>query len=356
MKKLLPNSLYVLLIFITVACSKTPLSPLGDLALPTDSSATVPADTTPPVNSSFYFGVNGHPINQEAYLVLSPTEQIRLIRSLGMNIYRIDLPIRSNGMIKLHERYVDLKKAADSAGVTLLPMLPPANMDYHGSTLASYESGYERGRNFASIYKDDFLYYNIANELDNKCILPEKSGTAVNHYDLIKFNIIAAQLKGMNDGIKSVDKDAKTIINACWMHYRYLLMLEEYGVDFDIIGYHWYDEMERLAAKSHGIADITQFLSQKFSKPIWFTEINVRNNTGAVEDEVQRNFLNNFILKCQKKKNPQVQAALIYELFNQPVFESLESHYGLFNWSKRYTAYVPKLWAQEQRETIAARP
>lgn len=345
MEKLLRYGLYAMLI-TNAACSKPPLPPNdSDLEVPADSSATAPADTVPPAETNFYLGVNGHPVNQAAYMKISPTEQIKLVKSLGMSIYRVDITTNEQGLIKMHDRYLSLKRAADSAKVTLLPMLYPGSLDFEATEEVSYQVGYEIGAAFVSNYQDDFVYYNIANELDTKCILPNKSGELADHYDPAKFKVIAARLKGMDDGIKSVHKDAKTMVNAGWMHYRYLLMLEEYGVNFDIVAYHWYDEMEKLAVKMYDITDITQFLSQRFSKPIWFTEINIRNRTGTVDDKVQRDFLNSLIAKC--KKNPQVHAAIVYELFNEPVFQSMESHYGLFDWIKPHTEYIPKLWAKE---------
>lgn len=329
----------------SIACSKLPLPGDDDLEVPSDSSATAPTDTIPPVETSFYFGVNGHPVNQAAYMKISPSEQVKLIKSLGMNIYRVDLTTDKQGVIKMHDRYVALKKAADSAKLTLLPMVSSGHIDYDMAEEESYQVGYERGAAFASNYQYDFVYYNLANELDNKCILPKKSGMSVSDYDPVKFKIIAARLKGMDDGVKSVDKDAKTMVDACWMHYQYLLMLEEYGVNFDIVAYHWYDDMEKLALKTYNITNISQFLSEKFTKPIWFTEVNIRNYKGTTVDEIQKDFLNNFITKC--KNNPQVKALIIYELFNQPVFKSSESYYGLFDWVKPHSEYIPKLWAKE---------
>lgn len=356
MKHVLLRILGSLLLLTNLSCGKAPFPGGDDNDLdpvpPIDSSDTGPIDTIP--IPSFYFGVNGHPVTQHAYRMRSAIEQINLIKSLGMNIYRIDVTVDDKGQIKMHDRYVEFKKAADSAGVTLLPMLYHPGLNFNFSEEKSYQLGFERGQQFAKLYKDDFVYYNLANELDTKCILPEQSGTCISHYDPIKFKVVAAQLKGMNDGVKSVDFDAKTMINAGWMHYQYLLMLEQYDVDFDIVAYHWYDEMEALAERTYGIKDITQFLSSKFSKPIWFTEVNVRNATGTVPDRDQSRYLNNIIAKCQN--NPQVKAVIIYELFNQPVFQSIESHYGLYTWSRNYETCFPKLWAAEQTQKVASAP
>lgn len=293
-------------------------------------------------------GVNGHPINQTAYGSRPAYEQIGLLKKLSMSIYRVDMPFSpSTGQISPEIFYTRIKSSADSAGITILPMVPAATLDYTGTEATAYQSGYTRAYNFANRYKNDFTYYNLGNELDNSCIKSSNhSGQNVSDYDSVKFKIIAAHLKGMDDGVKAADSDAQTMIVAGWLHYRYLLMLENYGVNFDIVAYHWYDNMESLAAGSpYFIPDITQKLSSLFTKPIWFTETGMVNTNGTKPDSIQRNFLNSFLAKC--RNNPQVKAAIIYELFDQPIFNSVESHYGLYRWVTPYTVYEPKLWAQE---------
>ncbi|MDM8176704.1 MULTISPECIES: glycosyl hydrolase [Olivibacter] len=353
MKQVLRKILSSAIMLAALACGKDPFPGGGESDLepvpPPDTLVTPGPDTS--TARKFFFGANGHPVTQAAYKALSAKEQLELIKSLGFNIYRIDIAVDENGYSKMHNRLMEFCRLADEMGIVLLPMLYHVQMDFDGFEQDSYESGYQRGRNFAAIYKDYFKYYNIANELDNRCILPKMSGTLSSHYDLKKFKIIAAHLKGMNDGIKSIDSEAETMVNASWMHYRYLLMLEDYGVNYDVVAYHWYDEMDKLAAKTYNIDDITQFLCTKFSKPIWFTEVNIRNTMGNVADDVQSAFLNKMYMKC--KSNPQVKAMMVYELFNQPVFNSIESHYGLFTWTQRYKQYQPKLWAEEQIQRIA---
>lgn len=349
MKHFFRGGLGLVLFLCCMACDKTPV-PGGENDLqpasPIGSSKPVPTDTIAP--STFYLGVNGHPLNQEAYATLSSEEQMQLLKSLGMNLYRVDFTVTGQGKIVPSQRYEKLRAAANAAGITILPMLPDAKLDYDGTEETAYQQGYARGYGFAEENGNDFTYYNIGNELDNDCILPNKSGRAAEHYDPKKFRVIAAHLKGMDDGIKAIDPSAQTMINAGWMHYKYLQMLEDYGVKYDIIAYHWYSDMETAAASAYQINDITEFLATQFTKPIWFTEINIRNKTGSVSDEVQRDFLNTVIAKCQK--NPQVKAVVVYELFNQPVFKSIESHFGLFDWEKPYSKYKPKLWASEQME------
>lgn len=298
-------------------------------------------------NSNLILGITGQPLSVAPYFTISAAEQIGLLKKMGMSIYRFGVESRiDNGSITVPYLYTPLKKAADTAGITLLPMLKARTLNFNVNESASYRWGRALAAKFASRYKDDFTYYQIGNELDNICILPGRDGTKVSHYHKEKFKIIAAYLKGMNDGIKAMDKDAKTIINAGWMHYQYLLMLQDYGISFDIIGYQWYSEMDLMAEWFYNIPDITKFLSSKFSKPIWITEFNLRNSFGSPLDEfAQQLFITSFINKC--RNNPQVQAAVIYELFDQPQRYPNEAHYGIFKWQSRYSSYLPKLFARQ---------
>lgn len=329
-------------LMLLAACSKTEMLEESALAAPPTTMATNSSNS-----SKFFYGVNGHPLGTVPYTSVSAKTQINLLKSMGMNIYRIDVMSRlDNGYITVPHLYKPLKEAADAAGVTLLPMLYPRDFDIHLSESKAYQRGRTLGDRFARRYANDFTYYNLGNELDLKCLLsPSLSGASSSHYDMKRFKTVAAYLKGMNDGIKSKDPDAKTIINANWMHFEYLLMLERFGVKFDIVGYHWYDEMERLALKNHKISDITTFLSSKFKKPIWFLEVGMRNSSGTRTEAEQKAFFDSFLAKC--RKNPQVKAAIIYQLYDEPQKGSgLEANYGIFKWAKQYTQFVAKSFAK----------
>jgi hypothetical protein len=330
-------------LLLAAACSKQDL--IEETQLTVGPSATMSTSGKSP--STFFYGVNGHPLGTKPYTSVPAKTQINLLKAMGMNIYRIDVQSQlDNGYITVPHLYKPLKEPADAAGVTLLPMLYPRDFDINLSERQSYERGRVLGDRFARRYGNDFTYYNIGNEMELRCLLSGSlSGAPVSHYDQKKFKVAAAYLKGMNDGIKSKDPNAKTIINANWMHYQYLLMLERHGVKFDIVGYHWYDEMESLALKNHNISDITQFLSSKFNKPIWFLEVGVRNKTGTRSEAEQKAFLDSFIAKC--RNNPQVRAAIIYQLFDEPQKGTgLEANYGIFKWAKQYTEYRAKSFAR----------
>lgn len=327
-------------LLLLTACSKEELQE-ENLQAPETSMA-----TQTNTSSKFFYGVNGHPLGTIAYTSVPAQTQINLLKRMGMNIYRIDVHSQAaNGYMSMPHLYEPLKRAADAAGITLLPMLYARDLELNLSMTEAYNRGRVTGDRFARRYADDFTYYNIGNEFDTKCLLSSSlSGEKVSHYDQRKFKIIASYLKGMDEGIKSKDPTAKTIINTNWMHYQYLLMLERFGVKFDIVGYHWYDEMESLAVKNHNITDMPKFLATKFKKPIWFLEIGVRDKDGTKPEAKQKAFLDSFIAKC--RNTPQVKAAIIYQLFDEPRKPSLEANYGIFKWLNTYSSYTAKSFAK----------
>lgn len=327
-------------VLLTTSCSKTELTDEQLQSAPTTMAAQTKA------SSAFSLGVNGHPLGPISYTSVPAKEQINLLKKLGMTSYRIDvLTVEKTGKMRTHYLYEPLKKAADAAGVTLVPMLYSQGLDLKMTMSQAYNQGRKVAEAFAQQYKDDFHYYNIANELENKFILPYKSGTSPSHYDQKKFNIVLHFLYGMNDGIKAKDPTAKTIINACWLHTGYIKMLENKGLKFDIVGWQWYDEMERMAKDNYNIPDISQYLASKFNKPIWFTEVGFRNKNGTTSESARKKFFDSFMAKI--RKNSRVKGAFIYELFNEPEKNNaIESHYGIIKWITPYSNYKPTMYAQ----------
>jgi hypothetical protein len=291
-------------------------------------------------------GINGHPLGTAPYTSTPATKQIQLLKDMNMTWYRVDVMSTSDGSITVPNLWNPLQQAAAAGGVKILPMLYPRTLDYSVSETESYNRGKKIGSDFAAKYGKYFTYYNLANELDLKCLLAGKDGRKSTDYDQAKYAVIRGYLRGMDEGIKSQDADAKTMIDASWVHYGFLQMLDSDGVKFDIVAYHWYSEMETAAAGNiYKITDITQKLSSLFpNKPIWFTEINNRyKSTSTTYEADQTKFISNFIQKC--KNNPQVKVAMVYELFNEPDKNELEANYGIFKWTAKYTSWANKLVA-----------
>lgn len=323
--------------FITSSCSEE---------LVTEDVKPIATQDSPPLTKStqgFNFGVAGTALGSPAYYAVPYTTQMNMLKRMGMSVYKFQVRTMSDGRSTVPYKFDPFVKAAKEAGITLLPMLYHRTLSFSVSNSESYQRGKKLGRNFAMQYKDIFTYYELGNELSLKCIIPGKAGKSRFSYDQKKFKTIAAYLKGMNDGVKSADPDAKTMINSGWLHYAYLLMLEDHGIDFDIIAYHWYSEMDG-AAEDFGIYDILDKLSSKFRKPIWFTEIGQRYKKVYDIEKRQYKFINSFVTRC--RNHPQVKAAIIFELFDQPAKSGLwESNYGIIKWISPYTRWENKYTA-----------
>jgi hypothetical protein len=331
------------------SCSKTAdVQPSSSINVPNDASQSLATTTSAKISvvgSTLQLGINGHPLGDAPYIATSATKQIQLLKDMGMNWYRINVTSTSDGSITMPDLFNPLINAATAGNVKLLPMLYPRTLDYSVSESTSYKAGKLLGANFAAKYGKYFSYYELGNDIDLKPLLSNKTGAAQADYDRSKFNIIAAYLKGMDEGIKSKDAGAKTIISAGWLHYGFLRMLDWYGVKFDVVGYKWYSEMEAIAPNPpNDIPDITVKLSSLFpGKPIWIVEANSRYKAVSTYEQSQNTFLSNFIAKC--KKNPQVKVFLIFELFNEPYKSTLEANYGILKWTNPYTAYAKKIIA-----------
>lgn len=293
--------------------------------------------------STLQLGVVGHPMGDAPYVKTPATTQIQLIKGMGMKWYRVGFQTQSDGTISVPYLFEPLRLAAQAGNVRLLPMLYTRTLDLTASQSASYKAGRTLGSNFAAKYGQYFTYYDLGNDLELKLLLPKTTGQSQADYDRTKFNVVAAYLKGMDEGIKSKDPDAKTMVSAGWLHYGFIRMLDWYGVNFDVVAYHWYSEMEAIAPKApYYIPDITKKLSSLFpDKPIWFTEFNLRYKDVSTHEIDQNAFISNFITKC--KNNPKVKVAIIYELFNEPDKSMLEGNYGIVKWTDPYTSWAKKL-------------
>lgn len=296
--------------------------------------------------SGMVLGINGHPLGDDAYKGISAATQVDLIKSMGMGIYRINILSQSDGTCTVPKILTPLLEAAANGKVTLLPMLTPRTLNYSASESDAYNAGKTLGANFAAKYAANFKYYDLGNDLDVRSILSGKDGRIQADYDQKKLRVTAAYLKGMNDGIKSNDSDAQTMISAGWVHWGFIQFCENYGVKYDILAYHWYSDMEEVAlrSKSNHIEDITVKLNSLFpGKPIWITETNARPKDASIYEAYQNTFLTSFINKC--KANPTVKALLIYELFNEPYKSAAENNYGVTNWVTPYSKWSNKLIA-----------
>jgi hypothetical protein len=337
---------------IISSCNKdADLKPISDtVAIKSMSTAdnllmATSAPTSNLTGSGLMLGINGH-MGDVPYLATSPTKQIQILKDRGLSWYRLNIQTNSDGTASSSNLLEQLQAAATNNGVKILPMLYLRTLNYSDSESESFQKGKTLGANFAAKYGKYFTYYNLGNDLELELLLSNKTGQSQSDYNQSKSKIMAAYLRGMDQGIKSKDADAKTIVSAGWLHYGFLRLCEANNVKFDVVGYNWYSDMEGAAANStNKIPDITIKLASLFpTKPIWFTEFNYRyksTSSNSTNETEQNTFVKKFIAKC--KANPRVKVALIYQLFDEPYKSWQESKYGVLKWTTQYTAWGNKV-------------
>jgi hypothetical protein len=329
------GSLSTYLVIAKATGTATPPPSSGDETIPV-----TPPVTTPPSNGSLMVGVNGHSMGVQSYTSIPATQQVAMLKKMGMKVFRQDLNFNSDGSVSAKTKFAELYSATSAAGIDILAMIYTSKLDYNKSESENYNTAKVIGANIASKNAQYFKYYELGNELDLKCII-SGDGDVNSNYNIQKFKSIAAYLKGLNDGIKSKQPGAKTMVDASWLHSAYLKMLESYGVNFDIVAWHWYSDMETAASHKKNPIEITAKIASMFNKPIWFTEAGQRymSNTSAYET-AQRDFTVNFINKC--KKNSQVKAVLFYELIDEPAKSPNEAHFGFIKKTSQTSAWSYK--------------
>jgi hypothetical protein len=264
------------------------------------------------------WGVNGHPFT--AYPGVTFQRQLDLIKDLGMKSYRVN--VSSTESVR---GLADLAALGRERGIDILPVLTPG-LDLK---LESAEALYAKAFNFSvtlvSALKHVIKTWELGNELENFAILqpcetqddgkqyPCANGTAsgvgILEYHGARWKKVSAVLKGMSDGVVSVDpKLRKAVGTAGWGHVGAFQRMEQDGIKWDISVWHAYQKdpewiLERLA---------------NFKRPIWITEFNHPQGSrdGADAQAQGIKALMEQFRQWQGRYN--IEAAFVYELLDEP--------------------------------------
>lgn len=344
---------------------------------------------TPTVN----FGVAGHPFTQSVYLDstgINFSTQIKLVKDAGLKWYRFEVyapslsktthtsvqPNPSPPTVPPHTvcgvnettnpgTMDSLVYLARSCGIQLLPVLLPI-VNRNTDTLDElYSEAYSGAFNMVSRYKESVHVWELSNEEDVYSIrkyglqgpngvYPAPVGYLVSDYDPAALAISEAILRGLSDGARAADPGCLRVINFGWVHTGFIQNLENDGVPYDIVGIHWYSNVDPL--KDGGMGDIacvghpfpcpTQFCPEHAvcpppvpifnlperlqvitnSKPMWLTE-NGYQRVSTDPVSVNMALENSYIPSVMQNylRSPSVypfQAVIIYELLDESAFAS----------------------------------
>src|SRR5690606_4677349 len=170
-------------------------------------------------------------------------DQVAMLQELGMQVYRIDVKVNAEGKLTnsvSEGKFLKLKGLLDEAGIQLLPMIYD-RIDYSKSAEENEYIGYAQGEGFAATYPG-ITHIEIGNEIELFDKLKTGPGTKESEYDLPRLEKALHWAKGMNDGIKSVSPDIKTMFGSAGYLPTYMLDRAFALADFDIQVWHIYSE------------------------------------------------------------------------------------------------------------------
>ncbi len=165
------------------------------------------------VPGSFY-GINGH-----FDYTYTPEKVVSILKGMNCTSYRVgatDDPKQLNAVVKLAQAF-------QSAGLTLLVLIDQGVYDASGAVMASESTAYNRGRSVGATVANALAPYGVTiyecgNELtrqDATVVDFTAAGSKVSDFNNTNWPIMRGVMRGMIDGVKSVQSSAKCGINFC---------------------------------------------------------------------------------------------------------------------------------------------
>jgi hypothetical protein len=172
-----------------------------------------PPVTTPAKTGTFY-GINGH--FDYRY---SPAQVVSIMKSLGCSTYRvgcIDDPIQLNAVVNLAEAF-------QSAGLTLFVLIDLGIYDSNRAMFASESVAFNRGQSCAAtvataLAPHGVTMYECGNEITRAgdiILDASNAGTKAVDFSNANWPIMRGVMRGMIQGVKSVQPSARCGINFC---------------------------------------------------------------------------------------------------------------------------------------------
>lgn len=283
-----------------------------------------------------FYGTNGHQSQGGAYAKVSFAEQLKQLKDIGLTIYRNDI---------WDERTAaQLARMADvfaGSGVQIVPVLTPNPQAENGENEA-YDKGYQVGRAAALQLEGRVTYYEVGNELENWVILKGRDGVRPSDYDNARFAKARGALRGMIDGIRSVDVSSRiNISGSSWLHLAFVDMLwngtQPDGatgkpvVRWDTTSWHWYSDMGDItnACGESGCYNVLQELKDRFGKPIWLTEFGVRPTLGD-DNRIAEHLVSDRMLGqyASVAKEYDLRSVMVYSFYDDAAYGG-DGNYGL---------------------------
>jgi len=258
--------------------------------------ATISSPSQPSVGqNNFAWGVTVSEYQIDNYNSQTADKQIALLKSLGANTVRVNLertvqlePFLIRPDQKSNDDFIDKLNAS---GIKICLII---DGDIIGtSTIPNFNfenEGYKLGKYAAARYAGKVDYFQISNEVTGTIVKPpdpDFKGATIDSdynlkYSLDRYKAALGWLRGMSRGVREADPSAKIVVSGHWILYDIIGRLIKDGLDFDILGWAWY-EPDGLDVQKRDLGEgKTLNLAEKlaaFGKPLWIAETNTPNGS-----------------------------------------------------------------------------
>ncbi|SEJ81796.1 hypothetical protein [Paraburkholderia diazotrophica] len=276
-------------------------------------------------STGMFYGVNGH-----FDYTYTPSQLVSILRNMGCTSYRVgctDDPKQLNAVSKL-------AAAFQAAGLQLLVLINQGVYDSNGNVFSSESAAYSRGQQVAMAVANALKQYGVTlyecgNELtrQNATILDfTNAGTKAVDFNNRNWPAMRGVMRGMIDGVKSVQSNAKCGINFCVADIGAADALWDGmqpdgtggypKVRWDITTWHNYEvygDIFNIGIDGSGPGfDLPTYCKARYGVPFIITEW----NTGPEKAQDYRaSYISNTLSKYyQARKSHNIQAVMYYVL------------------------------------------
>ncbi|MEC5406117.1 hypothetical protein VOM14_11215 [Paraburkholderia sp. MPAMCS5] len=284
--------------------------------------------------SGTFHGVNGH--YDYRY---TPTDVVSIMRNMGCSTYRVGVTDYGPQLSAV----ADLARAFQQAGLTLFTLIDIGVRDTNGVLFTSESAAYTRGKQCGAAIATvlaplGVTMYECGNELtrDPAIILDSTTaGTQVVDFNNANWPLMRGVMRGMMDGVKSVQPGAKCGINFCvadvgaadalWDGMQPDGTSGYPTVRWDLTTWHNYEvygDIFNIGTDGSGPGfDLPTYCKARYGKPFLITEW----NTGPEKSQSYRaNYItSHYATYYQARKTKNIQSVMYY------VLDSGDATYGL---------------------------
>jgi hypothetical protein len=280
-------------------------------------------------NSGIMWGINSHDLGEGDHVNLA--QNFQRAASLGVKHYRSDFydPAKDQYLLLRN-----MLAAAKPYGIVITPVLVG---HLQSNENASYSSGYNLAKGFAQNFPE-ISVFELSNEINGQIRDPDTDGSLPSDWTTQPaYASVRGFIRGMTDGLKAGNPKARAAFgDAGGCNYGLLQALWKDGVRWDITVFHpydfWGDLDNRGTTRTHcrGGDNMAQKHAD-FGKPLWLTEFNytpaVKKGDKAGQGSGLVRMMTSFNALAKKYD---IEAADIYELYDEPGKEGAEAHFGVF--------------------------